>query len=393
MSGRPPAKARGGGTGDVRLLPSPATLPLEGSPIRSANSSMPMDSLRSFLRAHRWPALAVLGIVVLAGSLVGAAYAYDASKSSVIASGVKVGKVNVGGLTPTEARARLHRAFHSLEGRIVVHAGDRRFTLTAPAARVDLHLNKAVSEALARSRSGWFLQRAVRELAGNHVNARISPPVTASAAAVDRFVHRVRMQVERHPKSARVDPSPDQLVVVQGHRGIVVNVAKLRRDVHHALVTPHARRWIAVPRRYKQPAMTLAKLRKKYRSYITLDRESFQLRVYQHLKLTRTYTVAVGQIGLETPAGVYHIQNKTVNPAWIVPHSSWTGSLAGSVITGADDPLKARWMGIFNGAGIHGTDETWSLGHAASHGCVRMSIPDVIDLYDRVQVGTPIYIG
>ena len=50
-------------------------------------------------------------------------------------------------------------------------------------------------------------------------------------------------------------------------------------------------------------------------------------------------------------------------------------------------------MGIFNGAGIHGTDDTGSLGSAASHGCVRMAIPDVIDLYDRVDVGTPIYIG
>jgi lipoprotein-anchoring transpeptidase ErfK/SrfK len=50
-------------------------------------------------------------------------------------------------------------------------------------------------------------------------------------------------------------------------------------------------------------------------------------------------------------------------------------------------------MGIFNGAGIHGTDETWSLGSAVSHGCVRMSIPDVIELYDQVDVGTPIYIG
>ena len=50
-------------------------------------------------------------------------------------------------------------------------------------------------------------------------------------------------------------------------------------------------------------------------------------------------------------------------------------------------------MGLFNGAGIHGTDETDSIGHAFSHGCVRMLIPDVIDLYNRVQVGTPVYIG
>ena len=50
-------------------------------------------------------------------------------------------------------------------------------------------------------------------------------------------------------------------------------------------------------------------------------------------------------------------------------------------------------MGIFAGAGIHGTDEIYSLGSAASHGCIRMAIPDVIELYDQVAVGTPVYIA
>ena len=58
-----------------------------------------------------------------------------------------------------------------------------------------------------------------------------------------------------------------------------------------------------------------------------------------------------------------------------------------------DNPLKARWMGIYDGAGIHGTDQVGSLGSAASHGCVRMAIPDVIELYDQVPVGAPVYIA
>jgi lipoprotein-anchoring transpeptidase ErfK/SrfK len=84
-----------------------------------------------------------------------------------------------------------------------------------------------------------------------------------------------------------------------------------------------------------------------------------------------------------------------VNPAWSVPNSAWAGDLAGTVVPGGtpENPLKARWMGIFDGAGIHGTDDLASLGSAASHGCIRMSIPDVINLYDQVDVGTPIYIG
>src|SRR5205814_972772 len=97
------------------------------------------------------------------------------------------------------------------------------------------------------------------------------------------------------------------------------------------------------------------------------DRAAFRLRAYSHLKLARRYPIAVGQVGLQTPAGLYHIQDKMVDPSWQVPFSSWTGSLAGELIPpGPDDPLKARWLGIFNGAGIHGTDETWSIGHSVS---------------------------
>ena len=80
--------------------------------------------------------------------------------------------------------------------------------------------------------------------------------------------------------------------------------------------------------------------------------------------------------------------------SWHVPDSAWAGSLAGRIIPpGPADPIKARWMGFWNGAGIHGTDETWSIGHAVSHGCVRMRIADVEALYPLVPLGTPVYVG
>ena len=50
-------------------------------------------------------------------------------------------------------------------------------------------------------------------------------------------------------------------------------------------------------------------------------------------------------------------------------------------------------MGIYDGAGIHGTTAESSIGTAASHGCIRMRIPDVIDLYDRVPVESPVFIS
>jgi lipoprotein-anchoring transpeptidase ErfK/SrfK len=143
-----------------------------------------------------------------------------------------------------------------------------------------------------------------------------------------------------------------------------------------------------------KPDVTTDEVAEKYPTYLVVDRSSFTLSLYKNLKLEKRYTVAIGAEGFDTPTGEYAIQDKQVDPVWNVPDSAWAGDLAGqSIPPGPDNPLKARWMGIFDGAGIHGTSDTASLGSAASHGCVRMSVPDVIDLYDRVDVGTPIYIG
>jgi lipoprotein-anchoring transpeptidase ErfK/SrfK len=159
------------------------------------------------------------------------------------------------------------------------------------------------------------------------------------------------------------------------------------------LVDPSTPRTIGAPTRAVAPHLTSGELAQRYSSYIVVDRGPFQLKYYRHLKLAKTYRIAVGQQGLETPAGLYDIQSKQVNPVWQVPNSPWAGALAGRTIPpGPEDPLKARWMGFDGSAGIHGTEDVSSLGTAASHGCIRMAVPDVEQLYAKVQVHTPVYI-
>jgi len=113
------------------------------------------------------------------------------------------------------------------------------------------------------------------------------------------------------------------------------------------------------------------------------------------LEIEKRYGVAVGQPQYPTPRGRFSITSKQVNPVWSVPNSPWAGELAGTTVTGgsASNPLKARWMGIAGGVGIHGTGEDGSIGSRASHGCIRMHVSDVIALYQRVPVGTPVLIG
>ena len=113
-----------------------------------------------------------------------------------------------------------------------------------------------------------------------------------------------------------------------------------------------------------QPKVSTKQLAEKYPAVLIVNRGSLKLQLYKNLKLKKTYGIAVGQVGLDTPAGLYNIQNKAVNPAWHVPNSDWAGDLAGKVIPGDDpsNPIKARWMGIYDGVGVHGTSDDASIG-------------------------------
>jgi len=154
------------------------------------------------------------------------------------------------------------------------------------------------------------------------------------------------------------------------------------------------RRVVELPTRVVHPDVSTTDLAKQYPAFITIDRSTFTLRLFRDLRFYKSYRIAVGRQGLETPAGEYEINDRQVNPSWHVPNSPWAGSLAGQIIPpGPADPIKARWLGFYNGAGIHGTDDIGSLGTAASHGCIRMSIPDVEQLYPQVPLHTPIYVG
>jgi lipoprotein-anchoring transpeptidase ErfK/SrfK len=250
-----------------------------------------------------------------------------------------------------------------------------------------------VDSALRRSRSGSIFSRVARDLSGGEEDAEIPARVSYDREAIRKLVKRVGKGLNREARDAEVEfPSLEK---VKEQKGREVRVAELRRRLGHALTVPGVDRRVRAPVRIVRPKVTQADLADKYPTLLVADRANFQLRFYKNLKLAKSYTVAVGQVGFDTPAGLYHIQNKAVDPAWSVPNSDWAGSLAGTVVPGGvpENPLKARWMGIFDGAGIHGTDQTYSLGSAASHGCIRMAIPDVIELYDQVPVGAPIYIA
>jgi lipoprotein-anchoring transpeptidase ErfK/SrfK len=342
---------------------------------------------------------AFIAVVALLGVLLGgsvAVYAYDASRDDLIAEGVTVAGVDVGGMRTAAARAALEEQVATpLERSLVATYRDRQFRLSAARARVTADVEGMVQEALRESREGNVLMRTARGLTGGTVEAELPARVTYSRRAVDVLVRRVKRALDRPARDARVDPSAAGLRKVSSRNGRAVRAGALKRAVAAELVQPDGDRAVAVRAKVTKPNVTSRELAGRYPYFITIDRGSFSLRFFKRLRHVKSYTIAVGQVGYDTPAGLYHIQNKAVNAAWNVPNKPWAGSLAGKIIPGGapNNPLKARWMAIYDGAGIHGTDQTGSLGSRASHGCIRMSIPDVKELYDQVPVRTPVYIG
>jgi lipoprotein-anchoring transpeptidase ErfK/SrfK len=106
-----------------------------------------------------------------------------------------------------------------------------------------------------------------------------------------------------------------------------------------------------------------------------------KLALIENGRVVKIYSTAVGAPSSPTPSGTYKIVQRIPNPTWYGPNSKVVGP-------GKSNPVGTRWMGLSRkGYGIHGTNNPRSIGHNASHGCVRMRNRDVEDLFARVEVG------
>jgi lipoprotein-anchoring transpeptidase ErfK/SrfK len=98
-------------------------------------------------------------------------------------------------------------------------------------------------------------------------------------------------------------------------------------------------------------------------------------------RVLKMYPVAVGKHSTPSPSGSFRIASRVANPTY---------SQHGRVVVkpGPSNPVGTRWMGLgYKGYGIHGTNHPESIGHAASHGCIRMRNQDVEELFELVRVG------
>ena len=315
-----------------------------------------------------------------------------------VPEGTRIGGVDVGGLSRAAAVSQLRaRIGAPLERGVRVEVADGTVKRIGPSrAGVELDIEDAVDDALAFGARGNFVLRGWRQLTGSEVASSAPVRVEVDKRAVKAFVDDIAAEVEVEPKEAELSISLEAVTVSDSTPGVrLANPDGLAEKIVRTMRSPDASRRLTAGTEKVQPTVSAQSVWDTNPTVITVSRDATTVRVFDRGELVKTYGVAVGEPNYPTPVGMYTVQSMQVDPVWNVPNSDWAGDLAGTTVPGGvpENPLKARWIGFNGSVGFHGTADVGSLGSAASHGCVRMNPADVIDLYERVEVGTPIYVA
>jgi lipoprotein-anchoring transpeptidase ErfK/SrfK len=321
-------------------------------------------------------------LVVLAVLLVApAGAAAQPPPEPVIPPGTTAAGLDVGGLPLSAAAARLEATFGPrLALPIEVRVARHRRVLSPHAAAFAFDAPRTALRAY---------KRATR-------NGPVDVPLAVDYnwERIREFARAVDRRTHIRPRDARVRVGLRRVRLRRAKMGRSVDAGALVVAIRARLEDPRQWRTFRFWRARVRPRVATRPLRRQYGTVITIDRAGFRLRLFKSFRYVKRYGIAVGAPGYSTPTGLFSIANKAVDPPWSAPDAPWAGAYRNEVVPGgsAENPLKARWLGIVGGVGIHGTAAEYSIGTRASHGCIRMRVADVVDLYPRVPVGTPVLI-
>ena len=312
-----------------------------------------------------WKTLAAL----LCSAGLACAAAPASTPAHLIARGVTVSGVRVGGMTAEPARDRI-TASVARPVRIATPAG----VMSVDPARVGAvaDVDAALTSALA-ARPGL----------------RLKVPVEYSADRTAEIVSDFAKRFDKPAVSATViGADASGPLFTPARAGVAVERRTMGAAIG-ALLRSGERRPLQLSTSVVPPKRTAA----GFGPVIVVNRSSNTLRLYNGRKLVRMFRVATGQSIYPTPAGIWHIVDKQRDPWWYPPtYDAWARGLK-PVPPGPSNPLGTRWMGLdAPGVGIHGTDAPTSIGYSASHGCIRMQVPEAEWLFERVRVGTAVVI-
>lgn len=288
----------------------------------------------------------------------------------VIAAGITVGGTLVGGLSSSEAQTVVKSAFGKPLQLVV--SPTRSITVDPRELGAAAYVGSAVKRALSYHREGL----------------RVPLSIRVPQASVERLVRQLGTRLDIAPVDAKWTLRKLRAVPTASRVGRRLNRVLTTRAIVNALRS-NARTPIQLPFRVLQPKVSEDTIGRA----IVIRRGQNALFLYDGTRTLRRFGVATGRSMYPTPLGHFEIITMQRNPWWYPPVGSAWAAGEEPVPPGPGNPLGTRWMGISSpNVGIHGTPDAASIGYSASHGCIRMRIPDAEWLFDHVDVGTQVFI-
>jgi hypothetical protein len=330
----------------------------------------------------------LLAFVMLAasGGLAWAA-AGDYSSKDLVPVGVTVAGVELGGLSPAEVRETVERTVvEPLLAPVTVRAASAVFEIE-PAEFLHADVEQAVSDAFEPNRDSTIAERTYRRLLEEPVSVEVAPEIVVDREALSKRVAGMAVGVDLAAVDATVGIESGSVVMGPSSEGRSLDQTASVEIIAKALLSGDTE--VDLPVNAVAPEVAEQDLGK----WIVVRRASRTLELWENTAIDRTYRVAIGAEGYATPRGEWRITLKRYLPTWGNPGSEWAADMPETIPPGPGNPLGTRALNLnASGIRIHGTANVNSIGTAASHGCVRMVQRDVEELYDLVDVGTPVFV-
>ena len=316
-----------------------------------------------------------------------ATYDYTNDYAGRLLPGAIIAGVEVGGMAPEEAVEAVREAIRPrLDQVITISDGDKDWTVTPRELGARNDAEQAVADAIAASLSTTFVDRMQMRLLGDELEFARDVGIRYPKQGVRGFIEGIAANYDKEARDAGIDYSTGWVEFVPARTGRKVVRATSRASLMSALRSGEDDVDLAV--KTLEPEMKTG----DFDQVLLVRIGENKLYLYQDGKITHTWSVATGQPEYPTPTGLFEVTLKRYMPTWVNPSpDTWGADMPAEIPPGINNPLGLRAINWSAPAiRFHGTQALYSLGYNASHGCVRMSNDDVIELYDLIDVGTPI---
>lgn len=312
----------------------------------------------------------------------------DMLASGTFPDGVSIVGVDVAGLTKAEAVEKCKDELAEIANRpLALIIDDETYQITPEEIGLKLEYEKMVDNAFEEAWQVNIFERMARRFMNRPKRINVSLMTEKNDEMVRVFVENAMGMINREPEDAYVDVTTGVPVIVPAKDGRQADFEELLADTSEALGTPERTVFVNVTR---TPAAVPDSV---FSKMIIINLAQHSLSLYNREELLAQFPIACGSATWPTPAGIWKIVSKQRNPSWTNPGTSWAKSMPPYIPPGPGNPLGTRALALnASGVLIHGTYSSGSIGYSVSHGCIRMYLKDVEQLFEMVEVNTPVYI-